>query len=391
MKPARALREVHVPDEAGAQERAWAVVRTAYRDACPAPPRRSRLRIVLLPVLIAVVGGIALSPAGATVARWVKSALGVRHPAPALFSLPASGRVLVSGAGGTWMVFADGSARRLGDWPQASWSPHGLYVAVARGDQLAAVNSHGVVQWTLARAAVSDPRWYAPSGYRVAYLSGHTLRMVAGDGSDDRPLASGVLAVAPAWRPGHPYQLAYVTRAGRLTVRNADTGRSIWTTKPSGRVRALQWSQYGTRLLVLTDGRATLYGPAGGVMATIPAGGRVFTGSLSPNGHKLALIRQTQAGAGTEQLAVANLESSSRQFRAVFSGSGIRQLAWSPNGRWLLVSWPAADQWVFVRVAGKPRITAVSRIAKQFGGTGTPGGAFPRLDGWCCAPWRSAH
>jgi hypothetical protein len=71
--------------------------------------------------------------------------------------------------------------------------------------------------------------------------------------------------------------------------------------------------------------------------------------------------------------------------RRVLSGAGLGQLAWSPDGRWLLVSWPAADQWVFVRVAGTPRIAAVSRIARQFSIRDAHGEAgFPRIEGWCC-------
>ena len=78
--------------------------------------------------------------AGATVGRFITHALGVRHAAPALSSLPSSGRILISGPGGTWTAAADGSTRRLGSWPQASWSPRGLYVAVAAGGRLAAVD-----------------------------------------------------------------------------------------------------------------------------------------------------------------------------------------------------------------------------------------------------------
>ena len=63
--------------------------------------------------------------------------------------------------------------------------------------------------------------------------------------------------------------------------------------------------------------------------------------------------------------------------RRLFRVTGrIGQIAWSPNGRWLLVTWPDADQFLFVR--GR-RIRAFSGIAHQFGG-----GAFPRIGGWCC-------
>ena len=62
----------------------------------------------------------------------------------------------------------------------------------------------------------------------------------------------------------------------------------------------------------------------------------------------------------------------------VFRGTGtFGQAVPSPDGRWVLVTWPTADQWVFVR-PGTRRIVGVSRISSQFGG-------FPRVEGWCCA------
>lgn len=395
MTARKALERVRAPDEHGAQQRAWAVVRSAYGERSPASSRRVRWRFALLPALVAVAGAVALSPAGATIARWVKDTLGVPHAAKALFSLPAPGRVLISGGGGTWIVAADGSARRLGSWSEASWSPHGLYIAAVRGDQLAAINPRGTIVWALARPSVSDPRWYAPSGFRVAYLSGQTLRVVAGDGTGDHVVgASSVIHVAPAWRPGHPYQLAYANRYEIVVVRDADTGKVSWTAppagpvqgSPSGPVRELAWSDDGQRLLVVTDFRATLYNAAGHVVASVVPGNpreRILDAALSPGGRQLALL----LGGGVDRVALADITSRSPKLKPVFSGVGLRQLAWSPNGRWLLVTWPAADQWVFVRVAGAPRIAAVSRIAQQFGAHTSSGVEFPRLDGWCCPRW----
>jgi hypothetical protein len=68
----------------------------------------------------------------------------------------------------------------------------------------------------------------------------------------------------------------------------------------------------------------------------------------------------------------------------LLSGPGaFGDLAWSPDGRWLLVTWPAADQWVFVRAtaAGGRRISAFANVSEQFGSVSPP-----RIEGWCCAP-----
>ena len=112
---------------------------------------------------------------------------------------------------------------------------------------------------------------------------------------------------------------------------------------------------------------------------SLPPRTPILGGALSPNGRTLALVR----GGDADDVVLANLDSRGAALRRVFSGAGLRQLAWSPDGRWLLVTWPAADQWVFVRVAGSPRIAAVSRIAQQFAIGASPRG-FPRLEGWCC-------
>lgn len=382
MSAKRVFDRVRAPNEGGAEERAWAAVRTVYRERVPAQRRSSGRRLVLVLAAVALVGAVALSPAGATVGRLITRALGVRHAAPALFSLPTPGRVLVSGPGGTWTVAADGVARRLGPWPQASWSPHGRYVTVADGDQLAAVDLRGVPQWTLARPAVSNARWYPPSGYRVAYLSGGDLRVVAGDGTGDHLVATGVAPVAPAWRPGQPYQLAYVTRRGRVIVRDADTGRTLWSAAGGVSTEQLIWSADGQRLLAIAPSSIRVYAGAGELRSRmpLPAGAPALDTALSPDGHTLALL----LGGSVGEVVLENLDVRHPAPRRVLAGAGLRQLAWSPDGRWLLISWPAADQWVFVRVTGAPRIAAVSRIAQQFSIGGARGGGFPQLDGWCC-------
>ncbi len=381
----RKVKDFRAPDETGAERRAWGAVRTAYLERVPTARRRSRWRLAVGPAVAVLVGALALSPAGARVGRLITRALGVQHAAPALFALPSPGRILVSGAGGTWTAASDGSARRLGPWEQASWSPHGLFVAVAGGNRLAAVDPHGTVRWTLARPAISDPRWFSPTGYRVAYLSAGALRVVAGDGTEDHLLAAGVADVAPAWRPGHPYQLAYMTRRGALVVRDGDTGQGIWSSAPGLRVRELMWSAAGQDLLAVSSAAARIYGAGGGVISTIalPRGASAIDGALSPDGRMVALVL------GASQVVLARAGIRHPALRQVLAGSGVRQVSWSPDGRWLLVSWPAADQWVFVRVVGAPRVAAVSRIAQQFSGTSATR-AFPELDGWCCTAQGSA-
>jgi hypothetical protein len=226
---------------------------------------------------------------------------------------------------------------------------------------------------------VTDPQWYPPLGYRVAYLSGSALRVVAGDGTGDRLFAPRVTGVAPAWRPNHAYQLAYVTEAGRLVVRDADSGRVAWSAAVGPAVERLDWSANGQRLLVLAPKNVRIYDGAGRLRDNLRESSKALAvdGALSPDGHMVALVLGGSGSVVAEDLEVDNASP-----RRVLAGAGLRQLAWSPDGRWLLVSWPAANQWVFIRVVGTPRIAAVSRIRQQF--SAQRRGGFPKLDGWCC-------
>ena len=78
---------------------------------------------------------------------------------------------------------------------------------------------------------VEDARW-APSGFRIAYREGDTLRVVVGDGTNDHLLAR---AAAPSRPPGSPMRavnvLAYVDADGRIRVLDVDTRAELWSVR----------------------------------------------------------------------------------------------------------------------------------------------------------------
>jgi hypothetical protein len=389
----RALTGVRAPDESAAGERAWATVRAAYGDRPAAAPARARRRIILVPVAAVLIGAIAFSPAGAAVRRAINRALSAppQHISrAAALSLPAPGKLLVSNAQGTWVVSSRGSVKRLGAWTEANWSPRGKHLAVASPGALAAINPGGALAWRLSERGVSDPRWYTPSGYRVAYRSGTDLREVTGSGRGDHLLATGVAAIAPAWRPGHDFQLAYATRSGVVVIRGGDTGVTRWRSGPHpGRPLALSWSPTGLRLVLVTSAGAWLYlpGEASPLRIRLPVRGPVLDATASPDGRWLAVVRGATApghagGATTPQLQIADLTAPALPLRTVLSGVPVTQPTWAPDSHWLLVTWSAAGQWWFVHATGRARIIAESRVDAKLG----PGGrAAPlRLDGWCC-------
>jgi hypothetical protein len=103
-----------------------------------------------------------------------------------------------------------------------------------------------------------------------------------------------------------------------------------------------------------------------------PETGTVVAAAFRPGSHGLAYA---VARGGQTRVALVDEPS-----RVLFTGPGrIDELAWSPDGRWLLVGWRAARQWLFVPVDGQ-RVRAVSAIPGQFRSL-----TFPTVRGWCCS------
>jgi hypothetical protein len=352
------MREFKAPDEARAQARAWDVIAAAFAEREPVTSRRRvPVRPLVALAVVAALAGAAFTSPGHAVLTSVRKAVGIEHAQRELYSLPAHGRLLV----GPWIVNSDGSTRRLGNYDETSWSPFGRFVVATRGDTLYALQSDGTVRWTLGRPVVRLPRWSGTRvDTRIAYFSGQRLRVVGGNGEGDREVgpAMGSASVAPAWRPGGaPFTLAYADIRGRVWVFEPETGRLLFRTHGGPAPLKLAWSPDGARLLVLRARTADSY-DAGGRRVSHSSGRFVdaaFVGSrialLSP--HAVALDGAT-----------------------LFRTTGrLRQVIPSPDGRWLLLTWPQADQWLFVRTAGHHRVTAVGNIAEQLGG------GFA-VDGW---------
>ena len=290
------LDRVKIPNEPEARERSWAIVSAAFAEREPQQRHRSWKPAVAIAVALVVAAGL-LSPPGRAVLDELREVVGVEESAPALFSLPAPGRLLVTADSGAWVVDEDGSKRLLGAYREASWSPFGRFVVASRRHELAALTPEGGVRWTLARSDVRFPRWGGTrTDTRIAYLARDGLRVVGGDGEGDRLLDGRAAERAPVWQQGGGHLLAYATRDGSVRIIDVDTGAVLEPDAPAALVAA----------------------PA----STL-----------------------------------------------------------SPDGRWTVVAWADADQFVFTRL-GRPRqIRAVSNVSAQFRSR-----SFPRIEGWCCVP-----
>lgn len=398
------LREVPVPGEEGAERRGLAVVETAFTErttagetgAAPSQGRRpvSLPRLALVLAAATLLAALLLSPAGAAVRDWVDEAFtNTPDPEPGLAEIPGGGRLLVQSAEGPWVVQPDGSRRLLGDYREATWSPHGLFVAVAQGKTLSALEPDGTPRWSLdAGAAVADPRW-SPLGEDVAYRSGPDLRVTAADGSGDRLLAPRVAPVAPAWAPHRSPRIAYVNARGELRVADSKSGETLGTAPALPEVGTLEWGPSGVLLEASRRAlrtRGTVMGKlsprvriAPAVDLPLPSGALLRDAAIDPGGGKLVAAVVDWPGSGRRRSSVLLFAAAGgARSRLLTIPGSLGEVAWSPDGR-LLVAWPEADQWLFLPVGERGRPRALSGVAAAFA-PGAPAAAFPRVEGWCC-------
>jgi hypothetical protein len=398
----RALREAQVPVPEQAESRGRAVVEAAYAER--ESPQRGGLesrrplpRLALALGIATLLAALLLSPAGADVRDWVGDVVESQAPPPEpeLARIPGGGRLLVQSAAGPWVVQPDGSRRLLGDYEEASWSPRGLFVAAVKGRTLSAVEPDGTPHWSLtASARVSDPRW-APAGERISYRSGPALRIVAGDGTGDRLLARSTAPVAPAWSPGGDAGLAYVSGDDTLRIVNSETAERLSAAPALPDLAALEWGASGSAILEASpralrlravQARKVEPGPAlsEGRTLPLPAGANLVGAALAPERQAVAVVVTRWREHGTRSSVFLFAPGAARGRSLLTVPGSLGEVAWSPDGRRLLVAWPGANQWLFLRVGrGKPR--AVADISTAFS-PGERAASFPRIEGWCCRP-----
>jgi hypothetical protein len=245
------------------------------------------------------------------------------------------------------------------------------------------VKPDGSVRWALARhGPVRMARWNGPDGYRIAYLDGRSLRVVHGNGEEDRLLARNVPRAAPAWKSGPAHVLAFeATVSGAVKAVAADTGAQLFETPGGAGVESLQLAS-GDLLVTRPDG-LQLYDANGRIVWrwAAPRGTLVWSATASHQGRRIAMVLHQ------DRISKLLLLGPGRSPRVLFAGPGhFAAPLWSPAGGWLLLPWPSADQLLFLGPGtGAPRPDAVANVASQFAPGLRRAARFPAIAGWCCS------
>ena len=248
------------------------------------------------------------------------------------------GRLLVESDAGPGSCSADGSKRLLGALPR------GVVVAVRalrrrRASERARRPRARTARPLVARAAGRRlPRW-GGSAHRHAHRvpDRRPLHVVAGDGTGDVDAGGLPTAapVAPAWRPGPRHVVAYARRRrARLRVRRRRRSPLAVGARSRGRAARVVERRQAARARHATT-RSSSSRADDGRLARRPLPARTSPTRRSlPERTTLALVRAREVLVARRGDVLAAGRSGSSRAPGVFD-----DVAWSPDGRWLLVGW----------------------------------------------------
>lgn len=255
------LAEAPEPDPGAGEE----ALHRALRALHPVAPARRGLRAaVLVFAAAAVLLGIAAGSLAAAGALHVSFGHKAKpRAASTQLMLPKGANGIAAIVDGRLSVVIKGGFRLQGQRATAvALSPHAWYIAAGIGDSLVAMAPDGRKAWSHPTGGIVEAIAWAPFGNRIAYVVRHghrlALRLIYGNGMNDKIVDRDVRAVKPAWR-ADSLALAYVGAGGKAIV--YDLGhRSRNVVGNAGPVTHLAFAPVGKTLLFATPGSAAVAG-----------------------------------------------------------------------------------------------------------------------------------
>jgi hypothetical protein len=175
------------------------------------------------------------------------------------------------------------------------------------------------------------------------------------------------------------HTIAYYS-GGAIILRQADSGAVVWRAPIDVTPSALEWSDDGRFLAVTSSPKSVVLDARGHVRRTISMlGAELLQTAFKPHTHLLAVSLRV---AQRSQVRLVDVDHPGHG-SLLFAGPGdFGDVAWSPNGRWLLLNWPTANQWLLVSGA---RVHAVGNIAQEFPRHDKLGPMLQIAGRWCCS------
>ena len=184
--------------------------------------------------------------------------------------------------------------------------------------------------------------------------------------------------------------LAYVDAQGAIRVIDVDSEETLEKVGAPERLRGLAWSGDGERLLAFSPRNLQVSDADGGTLTgwRAPADTELTAAGFLSDGERVVLVQTKTAEDGTTSSTVSVFSPGpgATSPKVVFRTPGLlKGLALSPDGKWLVVGWRSADQWLFLEPKAGGEVRAFENISAQVA-AGDPKPPFPRPTGWCCGP-----
>ena len=237
--------------------------------------RRGAALALALAIAALATAGLALAGTGRLEVRFGPQAAERPQPPsppPGRLAVPADldGVALVAGSR-LWMGTRAGFRIEGLAVSAAELSPNARFLAVGLGDALVAMAPDGRRVWTHPAGGTVVAAAWSPNPlptsivYVVRRGEGHELRLIEGNGRNDRLLDADAGPARPSWR-SDLLAVAYAGGDGRARVHDFHSGRTLVPAACAGRVRALAFAPSGARL-------AFVGGPGGALLGVTGLGG----------------------------------------------------------------------------------------------------------------------